>query len=168
MILSLTFSQSFFEQNVSEQLKLLRFSAIFFQNKARNAGRSGENTGMREICQNAGFPARLRDGWHLSMVTQVGSFILVYVECKVAIPMVSTRKTDDDHHVADSEAIGRLRHKLIKSTGNPRISSGVKSQIRHRHRPNQCQRNTLWRNVVNQRQLNFECRDADEPECAIL
>ena len=60
------------------------------------------------------------------MVTQVGSFILVYVECKVAIPMVSTRKTDDDHHVADSEAIGRLRHELIKSTGNPRISSGVK------------------------------------------
>ena len=52
------------------------------------------------------------------MVTQVGSFILVYVECKVAIPMVSTRKTDDDHHVADSEAIGRLRHELIKSTGN--------------------------------------------------
>ena len=60
------------------------------------------------------------------MVTQVGSFILVYVECKVAIPMVSTRKTDDDHHVADSEAIGRLRHELIKSTGNPRISSSVK------------------------------------------
>ena len=60
------------------------------------------------------------------MVTQVGSFILVYVECKVAIPMVSTRKTDDDHHVADSEAIGRLRHELIKSTGNPQISSGVK------------------------------------------
>ena len=60
------------------------------------------------------------------MVTQVGSFILVYVECKVAIPMVSTRKTDDDHHMADSEAIGRLRHELIKSTGNPRISSGVK------------------------------------------
>ena len=57
---------------------------------------------------------------------QVGSFILVYVECKVAIPMVSTRKTDDDHHVTDSEAIGRLRHELIKSTGNPRISSGVK------------------------------------------
>ena len=61
VILSLTFSQSFFEQNVSVQLKLLRFSAIFFQNKARNAGRSGENTGMREISQNAGFPARLRD-----------------------------------------------------------------------------------------------------------
>ena len=60
------------------------------------------------------------------MVTQFGPFILVYVECKVAIPMVSTRKTDDDHHVADSEAIGRLRHELIKSTGNPRISSGVK------------------------------------------
>ena len=59
MILSLTFSQSFFEQNVSVQLKLLRLSAIFFQNKARNAGRSGENTGMREISQNAGFPARL-------------------------------------------------------------------------------------------------------------
>ena len=57
------FSHSLFEQNVSVQLKLLRFSAIFFlQNKARNAGRSGENTGMREISQNAGFPARLRDG----------------------------------------------------------------------------------------------------------
>ena len=162
---SLTFSQSFFEQNVSPTVKIIAifdvifeskvtltatwfyhwrfrrafsnkmspyswnycdFQRFFFQNKARNAGRSGENTGMREISQNAGFPARLRDGWHLSMVTQVGSFILVYVECKVAIPMVSTRKTDDDHHVADSEAIGRLRHELIKSTGNPRISSGVK------------------------------------------
>ena len=162
---SLTFSQSFFEQSVSPTVKIIAifdvifeskvtltatwfyhwssrrafsnkmspyswnycdFQRFFFQNKARNAGRSGENTGMREISQNAGFPARLRDGWHLSMVTQVGSFILVYVECKVAIPMVSTRKTDDDHPVADSEAIGRLRHELIKSTGNPRISSGVK------------------------------------------
>ena len=35
------------------------------QNKAKNAGRSRKNAGMREIHQNAGFPARLRDGWHL-------------------------------------------------------------------------------------------------------
>ena len=34
-----------------------------FQNKAKNAGRSGKNAGMREIGlrKNAGFPARLRD-----------------------------------------------------------------------------------------------------------
>ena len=44
-------------------LKLLRFSAIFvIRNKAKNAGRSGENAGMREISQNAGFTERLRDG----------------------------------------------------------------------------------------------------------
>ena len=141
-----TFSQSFFEQNVSPTVKIIAifdvifeskvtltatwfyhwrfrrafsnkispyswnycdFQRFFFQNKARNAGRSGENTGMREISQNAGFPARLRDGWHLSMVTQVGSFILVYVECKVAIqwlapgrPMTTimwlTRRQSDD------------------------------------------------------------------------
>ena len=35
------------------------------QNKAKNAGRSRKNAGMLEIHQNAGFPARLRDGWHL-------------------------------------------------------------------------------------------------------
>ena len=34
------------------------------QNKPKNAGRSQENAGMRKIHQNAGFPARLRDGWH--------------------------------------------------------------------------------------------------------
>ena len=32
---------------------------LLFRNKARNAGRSGKNAGMREINQNAGFPARL-------------------------------------------------------------------------------------------------------------
>ena len=55
MTLSLTFSQSFVEQNVSVQLKLLRFSAIF-RNKARNAGRSDKNAGMREITKMREFP----------------------------------------------------------------------------------------------------------------
>ena len=41
----------------------LRF--LLFRNKAKNAGRSRKNAGMREISQNAGFPARLRDGWYL-------------------------------------------------------------------------------------------------------
>ena len=49
----LTFSKSFFEQNVSVQRFLL------FRNKARNAGRSGENAEMREISQNAGFPCTI-------------------------------------------------------------------------------------------------------------
>ena len=35
------------------------------QNKAKNAGRSRKNARMREIHQNAGFRAQLRDGWHL-------------------------------------------------------------------------------------------------------
>lgn len=66
MTLSLTFSQSIFEQNVSVQLNYCDFQRfLLFRNKARNAGRSGKNAGMREISQNAGFPARLRDGWHL-------------------------------------------------------------------------------------------------------
>ena len=38
---------------------------LLFRKKARNAGRFRKNAGMREISQNAGFPARLRDGWHL-------------------------------------------------------------------------------------------------------
>ena len=38
---------------------------LLFRNKARNAGRSRKNAGMRERSQNAGFPARLREGWHL-------------------------------------------------------------------------------------------------------
>ena len=38
------------------------------QNKAKNAGRSRKNAGMREIHQNAGFPTRLRDGWHLCIL----------------------------------------------------------------------------------------------------
>ena len=43
--------------------KLSQFVRKFFsQNKAKNAGRSGKNAGMREIRQHAGFPARLRDG----------------------------------------------------------------------------------------------------------
>ena len=51
MTLSLTFSQSFFEHNFSVQLKLLRFSAIFLlRNKARNAGRSGKNAGIKPKC----------------------------------------------------------------------------------------------------------------------
>ena len=35
---------------------------ICFSNKAKNAGRSRKNAGMREIHKNAGFPAQLRDG----------------------------------------------------------------------------------------------------------
>ena len=67
MTLSLTFSKSFFEQNVSLQLKITVILSDFerflsFRNKARNAGCSHTNAGMREISQNAGFPARLRDG----------------------------------------------------------------------------------------------------------
>ena len=49
--LTLTFSQSFFEQNVSVQLKLI---AIFVIRDVLAK--------MREISQNAGFPARLRNG----------------------------------------------------------------------------------------------------------
>ena len=49
--LSLTFSESFFKQNVSVERKLLRFSSIFlFQNKARNAGRSHKNAGNEPKC----------------------------------------------------------------------------------------------------------------------
>ena len=63
MMLSLPFSQSSFEQNVSVERKLIAISRNFlFRNKARNAGRSRKNVGMREISRNAGFPARLRDG----------------------------------------------------------------------------------------------------------
>ena len=47
-MLSLTFSQSVFEQNVSVQIKLLRF--LLFRNKARNAGRSGKNAGNKAKC----------------------------------------------------------------------------------------------------------------------
>ena len=46
-------------------LTLIAITDVFaelFRKNARNAGRSGENAGMREISQNAGFPARLRDG----------------------------------------------------------------------------------------------------------
>ena len=42
---------------------------LLFQNKVINAGRSRKNAGMREISQNAGFPARFRDGWHLWVTT---------------------------------------------------------------------------------------------------
>ena len=60
MTLSLTFSQSFFEKNYCDFPRFL-----LFQNKATNAGRSRKNAAMREIIQNSGFSARLRDGWHL-------------------------------------------------------------------------------------------------------
>ena len=46
-----------------KMIQLLR--KFVSQNKAKNAGRSRKNAGMREIQQNAGFPARLRDGLHL-------------------------------------------------------------------------------------------------------
>ena len=38
------------------------FRKFVSQNKGKNAGRSRKNAGMRERSQNAGFPARLRDG----------------------------------------------------------------------------------------------------------
>ena len=48
-----------FRKKCTLQGKLLRFSAILvFRNKARIAGCSRKNAGS----QNAGFPARLRDG----------------------------------------------------------------------------------------------------------
>ena len=40
----------------------LFITLLLFPNKAKNAGLSGKNAGMREVSQNAGFPARLRDG----------------------------------------------------------------------------------------------------------
>ena len=48
---------SFWRQKLSQFVRKL-----VSQNKAKNAGRSWKNAGMREIRQNAGFPARLRDG----------------------------------------------------------------------------------------------------------
>ena len=53
MTLSLPFSQRSFEQNVSVQRKLMRFSAIYllFRNKARNAGRSRKNAGNKPKCR---------------------------------------------------------------------------------------------------------------------
>ena len=57
---TITHTISFWRQQLSQLVR--KFAS---QNKAKNAGRSGKNAGMREIHQNAGFPARLRDGWHL-------------------------------------------------------------------------------------------------------
>ena len=44
--------------------KLSRFLAngVFFQNEAKNAGRSRINAGLRERESNAGFPAGLLNG----------------------------------------------------------------------------------------------------------
>ena len=50
---TITHKISFWRQKVSQFVKTKS------QNKAKNTGLSGE---MREIGQNAGFPARLRDG----------------------------------------------------------------------------------------------------------
>ena len=57
---TITLKISFWCQKLSQFVR-----KIVSQNKAKNAGRSGKNAGMREIRQNAGFPARLREGWHL-------------------------------------------------------------------------------------------------------
>ena len=54
---SITHKISFWRQKLSQFVR-----KFVSQNKAKNAGRSGKNAGMREIHQNAGFPARLRDG----------------------------------------------------------------------------------------------------------
>ena len=48
---------SFWRQKISQFVR-----KFVSQNKAKNVGRSGKNAGMREIRQNAGCPARLRDG----------------------------------------------------------------------------------------------------------
>ena len=56
--------------------KVSRFQIIFSsRNSAKNAGRSSKNAGMWERCQNAGFPARLRDGWHLCYSVEVSRII---------------------------------------------------------------------------------------------
>ena len=54
---SITHKISFWRQKLSQFVR-----KFVSQNKAKNARRSGKNAGMREIHQNAGFPARLRDG----------------------------------------------------------------------------------------------------------
>ena len=54
---TITHTISFWRQQLSQLVR-----KFVSQNKAINAGRSGKNAGMREIRQNAGFPARLWDG----------------------------------------------------------------------------------------------------------
>ena len=54
---TITHTISLWRQQLSQLVR--KFAS---QNKAKNAGRSGKNAGMRERRQNAGFPARLRDG----------------------------------------------------------------------------------------------------------
>ena len=62
-MLPMTFSELFRTKCIRTAKIIAIFSDFFhFRNKARNAGRSRKNAGMREISQNAGFPARLRDG----------------------------------------------------------------------------------------------------------
>ena len=55
--ISLTHNIYFWRQKLSQFVR-----KFVSQNQVKNVGRSGKNAGMREIHQNAGFPARLRDG----------------------------------------------------------------------------------------------------------
>ena len=68
------YAQSFFLAS-----KIITIIKKFFsKNKAKDPGGSRKNTGMREIRKNAGFPARLRDGWHLcnSFIVSSESYIM--------------------------------------------------------------------------------------------
>ena len=55
--------------------------------KPKNAGCFGKNAGMRETTKFAGFPARLRDGWHLwmhdvrCMMPMMHSWFMKWVTC---------------------------------------------------------------------------------------
>ena len=76
MTLLLTFSQSFFEQNVSVQLKLLRF--LLFRNKARNAGRFCKNAGNKPTCGIS----RTIAGWLTPMILSIGSCTILFGNCE--------------------------------------------------------------------------------------
>ena len=68
MKLSLTFSQSLFDQLSPYSKHYCDFQRFFlFRNKAKNAGRSGKNAGMQEISQNAGFPAGRLTPMHVTL-----------------------------------------------------------------------------------------------------
>ena len=62
--LSLTFSQSFFEQKCLRTAKIIAIFSDFCYFEIKPEMRDVQEK-MRELSQNVGFPARLRDGWHL-------------------------------------------------------------------------------------------------------
>ena len=126
--LPLTFSQNIFEQNVSVQLKLLQF--LLLRNKARNAGRSGKNAGIKPKCGTVDTYAKTL--WHCLAGSAFGLCGFGEV-CRARLPRVKILvKTGDGVSACPTVCDGTMaRLRVYSLKHNCRMTHGNVCWIIH-------------------------------------